>query len=268
VTTLAADAGYRVTLVRVLRSEWTKLRSLRSTWWVMGAMVVLSVGLAGVFGWGYQQQLDDGTVTAGTGPAIEAAYSGLQLFGLVIGALGVLQMAGEYGTGSIHSTLVAVPRRLPVLWTKALALIGLTLPVMIAVSFLSFLISGIFATGDNTGLDDPGVLRAIFGAAAFPVLLGLLGLGFGTLVRNTAAAITLFVAILLILPPLLFPLPESARDAIQPYQPLLAGEAMFAIDRVGGPSELLSPLAGTLVLVGWVVALLAGGALALRRRDA
>src|SRR5262245_61323857 len=186
--TTLADHGpgeYRVTMRRVVRSEWTKLRSVRSTWIVLAAAALLTVGLAAAFGYGYGQQIHSGAVQPSTAEAAKAAFLGLDLFALV---------TGEYGVGLIRASLVAVPRRLPVLWAKALALAAVTAPVAVAVSVASFLISQAFAGSHGAGLGDPGVPRAILGAAAYPVAAGLLGLGIGAILRHTAAAITVCVA--------------------------------------------------------------------------
>src|SRR5262249_48622174 len=128
---------YRVTTRRVVRSEWTKLRSVRSTWIVLAAAALLTAGLAAAFGYGYGQQMRGGAVQRSTAEAAKAAFLGLDLFALVIGVFGVMRMTGEYGSGLIRASLLAVPRRLPVLWAKALALAAVTAPVAVAVCVAS-----------------------------------------------------------------------------------------------------------------------------------
>jgi hypothetical protein len=178
-------------------------------------------------------------------------------------------MSGEYGTGLIRATLTAVPRRLPVLGAKALVQVAVTGPVMAVVSLASFLVCQAFLGDGGASLSDPGVPGAIVGAAACPVIMGLLGLGIGTMVRHTAGAITTLAAGLLIAPVLLGPvLPGDREDDIMKYVPTIAGQAMYGVDGGGGPFETLSPAASTAVLIGWAVLMLAGGAAVLRRRDA
>lgn len=262
------DLGYRVTLGRVVRSEWTKLRSLRSTWIIFGAAALLTVGLAAAFGHGYGGRIGNGEVTPSTAEAASAAFLGLDLFALVIGVFGVVQMSGEYGSGLIRASLVAVPRRLPVLWAKALVLVAVTAPVAVAVCLASFLVGQALAGNHGAGLGDPGVPRAILGAAAYPVAMGLLGLGIGTILRHTAAAITLFVAALLVIPALLpAALPQTVQDAVVKYLPVLAGQAIYNLGD-SGPIKLLAPGTGGIVLAGYVIVLLAGGTAMLQRRDA
>ena len=267
-TLVVGNADYRVSLGRVVRSEWTKLRSLRSTWTVLGIMVVLSVGLAIFAGWAYDQRIADGEVAPTAAGAVNSAFLGLDLFGLIIGVLGVLQMSGEYSAGLIRATLAAVPRRLPVLWAKAIVLGGLAFPVMLLGGVVSFLLVDALAGSDGTGLGESGVLRSIFGAAGYATGVGLLGLGIGALARHTAGAIVALVVALLVVPSFMLVLPESSRDIVGPYLPVVAGQAMFSLDASGQPVDLLAPGIGALVLVGWVVLVLGAAAAILHRRDA
>jgi hypothetical protein len=256
----------RVTFSRVVRSEWTKLRSLRSTWVVLGAVALLVVGLAGAVGWGNSRQAEPPSAEEAVGGAF-LAVDGLAL---VLGVFGVLLMTGEYGSGLIRATLAAVPRRLPVLVAKALVLVSATLPVTTAVCFASFLINQAFIDAAyRLTLADPGVLRTTLGAAAAPVGFALLGLGAGAILRHTAGAITAYVAALLVIPVLLpAALPDSIEDDILPYTPISAGQAMYEFGESTMFPWMLPPGTGALVLAGWVVLLLAGGATVLRRRDA
>jgi ABC-2 type transport system permease protein len=260
--------GYRVTLGRVIRSEWTKLRSLRSTWIALGAAALLTVGLSAAFGYGYNGAIEAGEVQPTTAEGLDVAFLALDLYALVIGVFGVLQMSGEYGSGMIRASLAAVPRRLPVLWAKALVLVAVAGVLSLAVCFASFLVSQSFVGSHGAALSDPGVPRAILGAAAYPVAMGLLGLGLGAILRHTATTITVFVAALLLVPGLLpAALSESLEDTVMPYVPVVAAQAMYALEP-GGTFKLLSPGAGGAVLAGYVIAMLAGGAALLRRRDA
>jgi ABC-2 type transport system permease protein len=259
----------RITFGRVVRSEWTKLRSLRSTWFTLGASAMLTIGIAGAIGYGISRSISRGDPAPTMAEAVDAAFLPIDLMTLVIGVFGVLQMTGEYSSGQIRASLVAVPRRLPVLYAKALVLGTVTATVMAAVSLMSFLACQAFIGNGGAALGDPGVPRVIFGAAATAVVMGLLGLGLGAMLRNTAGAITTMVATLLVIPALLQAvLSERLQDAVMPYVPLVAGQAMYAIGPDSNPFDTLSPGASGLVLVGWVVALLAGGAAVLHRRDA
>jgi ABC-2 type transport system permease protein len=260
--------AYRVTLGRVIRSEWTKLSSLRSTWITLGAAAVLTVGLSGAFGYGYHGAIQAGEVQPTTAEGVDVAFLALDLYALVVGVFGVLQMSGEYGSGMIRASLAAVPWRLPLLWAKALLLVAVTGVLSLVVCVASFLVSQWFVGSHGAALGDSGVPRAILGAAAYPVAMGLLGLGLGAMLRHTATAITVFVAALLVVPGLLpAALSKAAEDAVMPYVPVVAGQAMYALE-ADGPFKLLSAGAGGAVLAAYVVAILAGGATLLLRRDA
>jgi ABC-2 type transport system permease protein len=266
-----ADEGrdHRITFARVVRSEWTKLSSLRSTWMVFGGVAVLAVGLAGVFGYGHGQQIRDGETVPSTADAVSAALLPLDLLALVVAVLGVLQMSGEYGSGLIRATLAAVPGRLPVLWAKAAVLAALTVVVMLGVCVGSLLLSQGVAGSDDASLGDPTVLRATCGAAFSVAMTALIGLGIGSMLRHTAGAITVLVVVLLIVPSLLGAVPwENVRDAIEPYLPALAGQAIYQVGDSGGPFETFSPGLSAVVLAGWAFLSLACGGAVLYRRDA
>jgi ABC-type transport system involved in multi-copper enzyme maturation permease subunit len=260
------EKACRVTFARVVRAEWTKLLSLRSTWAVLGAAAILTIGLAGVIG---AVAARDGQAAGTVAQVISRTFLGIDVFSLILGVFGILLMTGEYGSGSIRATLTAVPRRLPVLLAKALVLVAATGPLMLAVCFASLLAGQAFTgAGQRVGLADPEVLRATVGAAAAPVALGLLGLGIGAMVRHTAGAITTYVAAMLVVPALLpAALPGSVRDSLLPYVPVAASQAMYAVS-TGDRFPMLSPVLAVLVLLGWVLLVLAGGAAVLQRRDA
>ena len=266
-STFDAQGNYRVTFARVVRSEWTKFWSLRSTWVVLGATLVVTVSLAGIFGWAQGNESEDGGEAPAVNDVIGATFLSIDMFTLVIGVFGVLMMTGEYGTGLIRATITAVPRRLPVLGAKALVLVAGTLPVLLVACFGSFLLS-VAMSGAGVRLGDPGVLRAVVCAAVAPAAFGVIGLGLGTALRHTAGAITTLVLVLLVLPALVPALPGSVPDEIGPYSPVAAGQAMYSLDGSGGPFEMLSPGPAVLVVAGWAAVALAAGATVLRRRDA
>lgn len=257
----------KVTFPRVVHAEWTKLLSLRSTWAVFGLVGVITVALAGAIGWSAHRA---GGAAQTVADAVGRAFLGVDAFSLILGVFGILLMTGEYGSGLIRATLAAVPRRLPVLWAKALVLVAAAAPVMLVVCVASFLVGQAFVdAGQRVGLGDPGVLRATLGAAAAPITLALIGLGTGAMIRHTAAAITVYVFTMLVLPGVLpAALSASLRDSVVPYVPVAASQAMYAVGGTDNPFKMLSPGGGSLVMLAWVAVVLAGGAVVLRRRDA
>ncbi|AXE90401.1 ABC transporter permease subunit [Streptomyces sp. Go-475] len=265
--------AYKVTGPRVLRAEWAKFWSLRSSWITLAVAVVLLIALGSIASATYSP---DATTQGGPpGPgsgsgeqdAVGLALLGVTFASLAVGVLGVLLSAGEYTTGMIRSTLTAVPRRLPVLWSKA-AVIGAVILVLTTLGALAaFQLGTLGLDGEKIALSlgDDGVLRSLAGAGLYLALVAVAGVALGMLLRSSAGAIAVLVGVLLILPGLASLLPDSLHDNINPYFPSNAGSAMYALHE---SSEALSPGAGLAVFAGWVALTLAGAAWRLLRSDA
>ncbi|MFE7278749.1 ABC transporter permease, partial [Streptomyces sp. NPDC057623] len=269
----AHTTKYKVTGLRVLRSEWAKFWSLRSSWITLGVAVFLLVLFGAVAAYTYSP---DAAATGGPpGPggsggdsdAVSLALTGVTFASLAVGVLGVLASAGEYTTGMIRSTLTAVPRRLPVLWSKA-AVIGPIALVLTAVGALAaFQLGAPGLDGEkiSLALSDDGVLRSLAGAGLYLGLVAVFGVALGALIRSSAGAIAALVGVLLILPGLASLLPDSWYDTLSPYFPSNAGAAVYALHE---SSDALSPGAGLAVFAGWVALTLAGAAVRLVKTDA
>ncbi|GAB3936079.1 ABC transporter permease [Kribbella albertanoniae] len=268
-STTLAPPQYRVTWRRVVRSEWAKLWSLRSTWITLGVAMVFLVAVGLIAAVQYKSQVGSGNpmdddFTGAT--AVSLALFGVNFAQLALGVLGVLVTAGEYSTGMIRSTLAAVPRRVPVLWAKSLifglvALVIGTIGVFAAFLFASGIVSG---TDAAISLSDPGVLRSLLGAGLYLGLVGVLGAALGSLLRSVAGGISVLVGVLMMVSLLLALLPSSWQDNVGKYLPSTAGESIYALTHDAGS---LSPTAGLLVFVGWIALALAGAAYRLVRRD-
>jgi ABC-type transport system involved in multi-copper enzyme maturation permease subunit len=255
-----------VTQARVLRSEWIKMRSLRSTTITLVAAVVAMIALAWLVGWAtndHWNHMDPGE--RATFSAIDRSLAGVNLAQLAIGVLGVLLITGEYATGMIRATLSAAPRRLPVLWAKAGLFAAVTLVLMLVSSFLAFVIGQHFLASHGTTLSAPHAWRAIFGTAGYLTLIAILAVAFGFAIRSTAGGIAALFGLLLVLPGIGQLLPSSWQSHTLPYLPSNAGSAMYS---ARPDPTALSPVTGLLVLVIWVVVALAVAALLLERRDA
>ena len=247
-------------------SEWTKLRSVRSTWYSLGTAVVATIGLAALVSAiaGHHYPRMSPQDKADFHP-LEVNLAGVQLAQLAIGVLGVLVITAEYSTGMIRASFTAVPKRLPVLWAKAIVY-GLTLLALMIPSVLIAFVVGeaLFSRHHiNIPFSHPGVARAVIGAALYLTVVGLFGLGLGAIVRNTAGGIASFAAIMFVLPPLMNVLPTSWNDAASPYLPLAAGESILSIT----PGNHLSPWVGFALFCGYAAAALAVAAVLLVRRD-
>ncbi|MEW1955310.1 ABC transporter permease subunit [Terrabacter sp. NPDC080008] len=262
------SAPKKVTQARVILSEWTKLRSLRSTVFSMLAAVVFIIGLAilvpsvTVAHW----PPHDAREAAGFDPT-SRSLAGIFLAQLAVGVLGVLLITGEYATGMIRATLAAVPSRLPVLWAKAIVFAAVTLVVTVPSVVVAFLIGQSILKGKDlqTALGDPGVLRAVIGSALYLTVVGLLGLGLGALLRNTAGAISALFGVLFVLPIIVRFLPSSWSDPIGKYLPSTVGEA---VTHVHPDPTALAPWTGFALFCGYAAIVLLAAAFRLRRRDA
>jgi ABC-2 type transport system permease protein len=256
----------RVTQARVFHSEWTKLRSVRSTRWSLLAAVGFTIGIAAIacavvsHHWPHLSAAD----RADFHP-LEPNLAGVQLAQLAIGVLGVLVITAEYSTGMIRASMTAVPRRLPVLWGKVVVYGLVTLVLMIPSTLIAFVVGESIFSGRhiNVAFTDPGVARAVVGAGLYLTVVGLFGLGLGAIVRNTAGGIATFAGIMFVLPPLMNVLPPSWNDAASPYLPLAAGEAIMSTTS----GNHLSPWVGLGLLCAYAAAALAIASVLLLRRD-
>jgi ABC-2 type transport system permease protein len=251
-----------VTSRGVVRSEWIKLATLRSTTITFGVAVVAMLGIsvlvswATVGNWATMSPADRQSVAVE-----EIVLSGRFLAQLAIGVVGVMAITGEYATGMIRATLAAVPRRLPVLWAKLGIYAAVTFALMVAASFAAFLTgNAVLAEHWDFHLSDPGVLRCVFGAAISLTLICLLGTALGFILRNTAGAISTLFAILMVVPIL-----GEFLPAIDRYLPTSAIDSLLTA-RIGG--DMLQPLPALLLLCAYVGAAAGGAVLTLLCRDA
>jgi ABC-2 type transport system permease protein len=264
----AIAVNQRVTLPRVIHSEWTKLRTLRSSRISLavafGCIVALGLLISAVTmsNWSHIRPEE----RASFDPVLRS-IGGVYLAQLAFLVLGVLFVTGEYSTGMIRASLTAVPRRLPVLWAKLLVYVSVTL-VLATISCLLAFVGGqaIFVSHHvNVALGDPGVTRAVLGAALYLTVVSWLAVSIGTILRNTAGGIASLAGILFVLPPLMNLLPSSWDHAISPYLPSNAGQALFLL-HPDGPT--LAPWTGFAVFCGYAVVATAVAAVMLVRRDA
>jgi len=273
-TTAAAWLGpawadrLRVTQARVLLSEWTKLRSLRSTLWSLGVGVVLTIGLPCIFAavtaarWSHmslREQLNR--------HPIEIATAGVNLSQLAIGVLGVLVISGEYSTGMIRATMGAVPKRLPVLWAKLAVFALVTFVLMLPAVIVAFFVSQAILRSHHIlqiSFSDPGVARAVIGGALYLTGVGAFTLALGAITRNTAGGIAVFAGIFFVIPPLMNILPTSWNQSISEYLPSSAARDVFALSH--GPHDL-APAPGFGLFCAYTAVAIAIAAVLLVRRD-
>ena len=244
-------------------AKWTKFRTLRSTVCTLLNAVVLMIGIGALFAATAANQ--PGGMEPGQ-TAISTSLAGMFFAQLAVGALGALLITGEYGTGMIRSSLTVVPGRLPMLWAKVAVLSGVVFPTMLFAGVTSFFVGQAFLSGQqlDVSLSDPGALRAVVGSALYVTVAGLTALALGALMRNTAAAVTTFVAVYFVIPPLTLLLPASLTEHFVQYLPSSLGGALTG-DAASARS--LAPWTGFALLCGYA-AILIGFAWRLRPADA
>ncbi|HZD72696.1 MAG TPA: ABC transporter permease [Actinomycetota bacterium] len=243
----------------VARMEWIKRRSLRSTWWTLAATVAGAVAIAAATGANTKDAAADLT---------NNALAGISLGLLLVGVLGVLAITGEHSSGSIRSTLAAIPNRPLVLAAKAAVFGAAALAAGEIAAFVAFFAgrATLPATIPGPGLGQPGVLRAVVLSGAGYCLIGLLGLGLGAAIRHTPAAIGLLVGGVYVLAQLV----AAFTQTMMAYLPIAIVANSLSVTRPMADEQVrfLSPWAGLGVLCLYAAVALGIGGLLLARRDA
>ncbi|MFE5671869.1 ABC transporter permease [Agromyces sp. NPDC056523] len=259
----------------VLRSEWIKLRTLRSTVWSYLFVIVITLGMALVMALtmtsdlGGEAGLRGMPAAAQTELFVQSSVFGVYLAQLVVAVLGVLVVSGEYSTGMIRSTLAAVPTRLPALAAKAAVLAVATFVVGIVSTVGAFFVSTAVYSGYglSASLTDPDLFMPLLGAALYLALLAVFSLGIGAIVRSSAGGIGIVLALILVIPVVLQMIPADWAQSMVPYLLSDAGTGMFApAGMTGGDS--MTAWQSLLVVLAWVAASATGAAALLVKRDA
>jgi ABC-type transport system involved in multi-copper enzyme maturation permease subunit len=246
-------------MMDILRSEWTKIRSVRSTMGTLAVTALLTVGLGAL--------LSFASVSSANGPipasdAIQSSLLGIMLASVSIATLGVLVISGEYRTGSIRTSFMAVPKRLRLLTGKIVVFTATALVVCTASAAAAVLVG--FLIMHPAGVRTADVVQAIGGAGLYLTACGLFGLALGALVRHTPGAILSAVALILILPQLTQTLPGDWGRTVYNYFTTNAGIQVVQHTE-GGP---LGPWSGYGVYLAWIAVAMVAAAVLMRRRDA
>jgi ABC-2 type transport system permease protein len=246
------------------RMERIKLGSVRSTWWLAIASVVAMAATGAGVGLGYRSH----TPIATTAQILNNSLAGAIAAQLLLGALGVLMVTGEYGTGMIRSTFAAVPRRGVVLAAKAFVCGGVALTIGLVASFAGYLSGQLAIRGTDiptASLGDGPVLRAVLMTGVYLGAMALIGAGLGVILRHSGGAIGLLFALMFV-PSIAAGLFGEGAVAVGRFVPLLMLLNSVAVISPG--PGLFSGWVSALLMCGYAaVAILFGGVL-LRHRDA
>jgi ABC-2 type transport system permease protein len=255
----------RVTFPRVTWSEWTKLRTQPAARWALLSAMALLVGFGVLYSLLRASRPPHGAA-AGAFDAVSVSLSGVQLAQIAVGTLGVLLITSEYATGLIRTSMAAVPRRLPVLWGKAAAMVAIVLAVSTPAAVAAFIAGQSILARQHLAVpaSQPGVARAVIGSALYLAVVGLIGLGLGALLRNAAAGIAVLIGLLFGVQVAAGLLPGNWPEEIGTYLPAVAGQAVTVVR--ADPAQL-APWAGFAVLCAYAAVLLGAAALRMRRAD-
>jgi len=246
----------------LLASEWTKFRSVRSTYWSLLVAVVTPVAVSAVVAFAFTSARNQGPPPDPLLPGVISLEYAL----IAVSVMGVLAFSAEYSTGLIRVTFTAAPRRRAVLAAKAVVLGAVTLAAGELVAFVSFWLVQAVLAGHRQGvsLGRPGVAGAVLAAGLLLCICGLLGLALGAIIRHTAGGIAATVAVILV-PGILALLPAPWNGRLGRFTLLQAARQVSALHPA---ANLLSPGWSLLVLLAWPAAALGAAAVLITRRDA
>ncbi len=263
----ATTSPYHLTFGHLLRSEWIKLRSLRSTWWTMGITVAIMVLMSLAMAASADMVADNPEM--GTGP--DSGF--ILIFGFIfaqlsVAILGALVITGEFSTGMIRSTFAAAPTRLPALWAKTITVTALTAVVALISVGCSYLVTMPILSGNDlvADLGNGTVQRLIWMLVAFLALIAILSVGLGAIIRHSTGTVFTLVALLFVVYIVMGMISLDWMRDIAKFLPMDAGMAMMNPDEPAG--EVFSPFQGTLVMVGWAAVAQIGAAFSIKLRDA
>jgi ABC-2 type transport system permease protein len=259
-------AAGRVTFAGALRSEFTKIRSVRSTYWTLLAMFVVVVGFGAL--------ASTGAAHGPHGPYFDPtrqSLAGLYVGQLIIGVLGVLVISSEYSTGMIRTTLTTNPHRGVMIAAKGVVFTVVALVTSLVTSFVAFFVGQALMSSDHisTTIGSPNVLRAVIGGALFLTACGVLAFGLGLLIRHTAGGIGAVTGLLFVVTILVNFLPQSWQNHVDKWVPALAGGQLWMTGpQPPGNTPMFGPWTSFAILCGYAAIAVAAGVILFLKRDA
>jgi ABC-2 type transport system permease protein len=256
-----------MTVMRVARSEWTKIRSVASTAWTLSLAVVVTLALGMLISALSRRESGsmDPRARLSFDPTL-VAFAGMTLGQLAMIVFGVLVVSSEYSTGMIRTSLAAVPRRGVFLASKVAVATALALVVGMATSFAAFFLGQAMLGPLGTSLGEPGVLRAVVGGGLYMTLIAVFSMGIATMLRSPLLSLGILMPFFFLISNILGNV--SATKKVGRFLPDQAGSRIMEVVPRAADDTPYGPWGGLGIMVLWVVAALAGGYAVLRRRDA
>ena len=251
-----------------LRSEWTKIKSVRSTMWTLGAAIVVTIGISVLGNWGQANHTDRTVAQLANEDLAQRSLFGIIFGQLIMVVFGAMAITSEYSTGMVRTSLTAQPRRAPVFWSKLLVVTAVAFVVGEIISFTSFLIDSSFWRGKGIPLtlSSPHAMQAVVGGGLYLAGSAVLAFGLGAILRHTAGAITSGVGLLFVATILTNFLPESWQNHLDKWLPFNSGGQVWATQHVRGSDLGAWTGFGVFMIYGAVAVLL--GLWVFRKRDA
>ncbi|WP_449386458.1 ABC transporter permease subunit [Cellulomonas soli] len=273
----AAPPRARVTFGHLLRAEWIKFWTLRSTFWTLASTAVVFLGLVTLVSLVMRSVTSGDLGEDASTVAVMPFAVAVQMSSLAIVVLGVLTITGEYSTGMIRSSLTAAPTRLPVLWAKAVVVAVVTLALAVVVIAISAGLATLIFDGSSVTFDlsSAETQRVLYGSAVYLATIALFAFAIGALLRHSAAALATILGLLIIVENVISGIPWAPLQYISPWLPASAGSRLMSpqatidlLNEMNTRGVDLNAWQGYGVLVAWVIVLLTAAAIRLRTRDA
>ncbi|MET9967903.1 ABC transporter permease [Streptomyces sp. NPDC006356] len=252
---------------QVVRSEWTKIRSVASTVWTLSLAVVVTIALGMLISGLSANEFDNMSERdrLSFDPTF-ISFAGMSLGQLALIVFGVLVVSNEYSTGMIRTSLAAVPRRGTFLASKIAVATGLALVVGLATSFVTFFLGQAMLGDHRAEIGDPGVLRAVIGGGLYMALIAMFSMGVAAMLRSPMLSLGILMPFFFLVSNILGNV--SATEKIGRYLPDQAGSKVMQVVTPIDDDKPYGPWGGLGIMVLWVIAALLGGYLTLRKRDA
>ncbi|MES5817073.1 ABC transporter permease subunit [Streptomyces sp. RG80] len=253
--------------IQVVRSEWTKIRSVASTVWTLSLAVVVTLALGMLIAALSKNEFDKMSRNdqLSFDPTF-ISFAGMGLGQLVMIVFGVLVVSNEYSTGMIRTSLAAVPQRGTFLFSKIAVAAGLCLVVGLVTSFVTFFLGQAMLGSHRAEIGDPGVLRAVIGGGLYMTLIAVFSMGVATMLRSPMLSLGILMPFFFLISNILGNV--SATKKIGQYLPDQAGSKIMQVVTPIDDDTPYGPWGGFGIMVLWVVAAVAGGYVLLKKRDA